>query len=109
MSIEIKTEKVVNGNGAKERKILGWKTLPSNELPEIYFEQFPRVFDNSYGLLIIEHEKYEWRIAKGNTITEDEFQRLLVVFGEAERRLKEVNKHLAELRAEWNGEETFII
>lgn len=109
MSIEIRTEKVVNGNGEKERKILGWKCLPCNELPDMYIDNKPHIYSTLYETLVVISLEYEWHVSKDYIIPEEYFQKLLEVCVEAGNRLREINKHLAKLKAEWHGEETFII
>jgi hypothetical protein len=109
MKIEIKTEKTVNDDGMKCRKIIDWNCFQYDELPNMYVDNTPHMYSISVTSLIIIHPNYEWRIIKGDVISEDSFKILLEVCVEAGNRLREVNKHLAELRAEWNGEETFII
>jgi hypothetical protein len=111
MAIEIKTEKIVRNDGTLCRKLADVKMIQSNKLPEIYMEsKKPVVFK---GLV---HNKVFCRNTEGRenyeiggTYTDDEIQTLIDHCRAAGDNLMECNRILAEKKANWHGEETFII
>jgi hypothetical protein len=109
--IEIKTEKIVKNDGTLGRKLVDVKMLKSNKLPEIYMKsKKPVVFKGLvHNKMFCRNNKCRENYKIGDTYTEDEIQTLIEHCRAAGNNLMECNRILAEKKAKWHGEETFII
>lgn len=104
MSIKIRMKKeVVDGTaGRRIQSIEG--VLREDELPGEYIFSEPSVWLNSAGLVM---EVSGFEISKW--YPEEFIQKSLEIIRASAKRLHEINQKIAKLKAEWQGEETFII
>jgi hypothetical protein len=111
--IRIETEKVVDDTGILCREILKIKALSKDKLPDIYLlSEGPIVW--KFGVnLHLENVKNQihshCNIMQGERYSEEFFEKCLDHCRAAGDNLMECNRRLAEKKANWHGEETFII
>jgi hypothetical protein len=111
--IRIETKKVVDDAGILCREILKIKALPKSKLPDIYLLSDGPIVWKFWVNLHLENVKNQihshCNIMQGERYSEEFFEKCLDHCRAAGDNLMECNRILAEKRAEWEGEETFII
>lgn len=106
MSIKIKTKKEVV-DGIAGRRIMDIdRVLKKNELPSEYTGSEPSVWCSDDGTAIAANPS---GIEIGQWYQEDRIQKVLGIVRASGKRLSEINERIRKLKADWQGEETFII
>ena len=86
------------------------------ELPSVYLEDEPNVYESSNGHLVTYSGGDKWcrlndrvLLCRNGFIEEQEFQKRLVYIERAGERLASINRSFRKKRNDWKGEETFEI
>lgn len=106
MRIEIKTKRIVLGDGRLGREV-SIKALAAKDLPVEYINGDPKIIKDSPLYLITGQGQPSYR--DGETITEEVFQERMAYIEAAGERLAQIRREHKAKAATWNGEETFII
>ncbi len=108
MSIKIKTRKEVVDGKAGRRILEIEGCLKKEELPTEYTNIEPSVWGDvgSYGQLITAST---YGICVTKWYNESNFRKTLDLLVVSGKRLHEINEKIKKLKAEWQGEETFVI
>jgi hypothetical protein len=122
--MEINTEKVFE-RGKKAIKIVDFKALKREELPEEYTQSAPCVYEAGGYLMLFPEEiedfvphvtfiemmaltlTYGLAIHKGQTISVGFWNAICKTVGKAGTKLKEINKGIDKQKEEWNGTKVY--
>jgi hypothetical protein len=104
MRLKIKVEKVIE-RGIPSYKILEIEALKRSELPDDYLNGDPYCYLQENLVIGPAREC----LYMNGVYTLTDFNKKLSTLKECGERLGKINKNIKELRANWTGQETFII
>jgi len=111
--INIRTEKIVKSDARKYRKFKGFEMLPQERLPKKYLAAEINCCQVDKSSIRVQGFKESGWTNQfyhiGDRIPEERFVQLMAHIRKCGTLLMEINEEIETLRAEWQGEETFII
>ena len=110
--IKIETEKVKTTDGIG-RKILNFELKERNDLPKKYFNHLTKCYleknTHSKYLKIFNKNVIGLNFYVNEIISEEEFQRLLLILKECSKNLRIIMNEIREVQEGWEEKETFLI